>query len=502
MHAGGPTGFGGAPSQDAESPVQQLQGHQQVQSVYQRFPHHTSFLDRCCHILSKKHRAQPIERLVSGVLKAHQAMDDQYRVFISYRRVDHAAVATKLYRVLEGLGAGRVNAFLDTSSIAYGDEWLEQLNRDSGECHAFIMLAPPDTREWLVYEAAIFEKMMVPGDRLIVIHHPSVSPPPQLTRYNACPAEPGHLYNLLCQILIEPDAAPGLPPINARCSDLVREQAIDIARRFELPDLTERPILNFVRLQLIQSGQVADLDMLLNARVTASDGLDSMFGRSQKTAETLRHVLEARSTDGLAAHRHWLEELLPGVQSAINGNVGDATFSTFVGSNGDITYRPALRAVFEDEDRHVHALDIVFFESLGGRIGGPIELEILRTAIRLATRFRWGILSKLPLQHDHQVKQIERILITIERDSYYNGILDDKLLPQLFESPERERIMGMYKEYASYRNPEKKNGKLDIAFANGDRAEVQMILTRMKEMNKEFIMAGGIRYLRLIRRMW
>jgi hypothetical protein len=129
-------------------------------------------------------------------------------------------------------------------------------------------------------------------------------------------------------------------------------------------------------------------------------------------------------------------------------------------------------------------------------------LEVLRTAIRLTTRFRWGILSKLPLQHDHQIKQIERILQTIEHDAHYNGLLDDKLLPQLFESPERERIVEMYREYASYRNPEKKNGQLDIAFANGDRAEVQRILTRIKEINREFIMVGGIRYLRLIRRMW
>src|SRR4051794_22337960 len=104
------------PGEDIE--VSRLKEDPRIRNLYQNFPQHASSLDTCCKILCQKFKKENIERLAQGVMKAHRAMAEQYRVFISYRRLDHGTIATKLSWVLDGLGAGQVNSFLDNSSLA------------------------------------------------------------------------------------------------------------------------------------------------------------------------------------------------------------------------------------------------------------------------------------------------------------------------------------------------------------------------------------------------
>jgi hypothetical protein len=483
--------------------VAELRMDPEVKALYERSsPEHQAQLNRCCKLLCEQYPRENIHLLAKGVTKAHRAMKDQYRVFISYRRVEHATAATKLHRVLEGLGAGRINAFLDTSTIEYGAKWLDQLRKDSGECHAMIVLVPhhEGLSGWQAYENNIFEAMMVPGDRLIAVYHPQGTVPEPLTRFQALPAESNRLEELLNQLLIKEDAAPGLPAINPRCGDLIREQAIQISERFVEPDLIERATLNFVRLRLPQPGPVTELDTLLKARVTASEGLDIMFKRQSPTAPSLTQVLEG--TGGMNTHRYWLEEFCSVVKRASMGEVADPTFTTFTTEDRTRTYRPALRAIFEDEQSQAYGLDIVFTENLGARLGDPPELEVLRTALRLTTRVRWEILERyLPLRSPNDIEQIERLLCRVERDAEVNGLMDRELLADQFPEPARTRVLEMFDEYANYRKPEG-DGHLDTALKQRDRAKVEDCLERFRDLNREFMLLGVRRFAELVEALW
>jgi hypothetical protein len=250
-----------------------------------------------------------------------------------------------------------------------------------------------------------------------------------------------------------------------------------------------------VRLRLPQPGPVTELDTLLNARVTASEGLDIIFRRQHPTAPSLAQVLQG--TGGMDTHRHWLEEFCSVVKRASRGEVADPTFTTFTTADRTRTYRPALRAIFEDEQSQAYGLDIVFTENLGARLGDPPELEVLRTALRLTTRVRWEILERyLPLRSANDIEQIERLLCRVERDAEVNGLMDPDLLADQFQEPARTRVREMFNEYGKYRKD------LDTAFKQRHRAKVEDCLERFRDLNREFMLMGVRRFAELVEELW
>jgi hypothetical protein len=183
--------------------------------------------------------------------------------------------------------------------------------------------------------------------------------------------------------------------------------------------------------------------------------------------------------------------------------VADPTFTTFTTQDRTRTYRPALRAIFEDEQSQAYELDIVFTEILGARLGDPTNLEVLRTALRLTTRVRWEILHRyLPLTYPGHIEEIERLLRRVERDAQVNGLLRRDLLAALFSEPERSRVLEMYDEYEKYRDLEHSDGLLDVAFREGDRAQVENCLKRIKDLNREFMPLGSKRFTELVETLW
>jgi hypothetical protein len=68
--------------------------------------------------------------------------------------------------------------------------------------HWFLLLLPdlPDNWGWQLYEAGIFRGSMLPGDRLICLHHPDVQRAPQLEDYQSVPAEQDAVIRFTCNI--------------------------------------------------------------------------------------------------------------------------------------------------------------------------------------------------------------------------------------------------------------------------------------------------------------
>ena len=86
---------------------------------------------------------------------------------------------------------------------------------------------------------------MLPGERLICLHHPDVQMPHQLATFQGEKADAAGVEKLLRRLLIEPDVIPGLDPINPACEPFLKEHAKAVAERFSGPDGRQvfRPVL-------------------------------------------------------------------------------------------------------------------------------------------------------------------------------------------------------------------------------------------------------------------
>lgn len=96
--------------------------------------------------------------------------------------------------------------------IAIGEDWMQALYERVTDANWFLLLLPDSADDWgwQLYEAGIFRGTMLPGDRLICLHHPDVQRAPQLEDYQPVPAEQDAVIRFLEDILVKPNAVPGM----------------------------------------------------------------------------------------------------------------------------------------------------------------------------------------------------------------------------------------------------------------------------------------------------
>ena len=139
---------------------------------------------------------------------------------------------------------------------------------------------------------------MLPGERLICLHHPAVAIPRQLQAFQGDRADVAGIGKLLRRILVEPDLIPGLPGINPDCESFLEEQAKGLAEQFSGPTrLRSRTLMNFVNLELPRPGFLDGPADLLASRVVAARGLSEMFFFTGDVPCELRRVLNIAAAD-------------------------------------------------------------------------------------------------------------------------------------------------------------------------------------------------------------
>lgn len=103
--------------------------------------------------------------------------------------------------------------------IESGRDWFNSIKKSLKSANCLVLLVPDDSdeREWPIFEAAFFAGRMLPGERLIYLHHPDVQMPHQLATFQGEKADATGIEKLLRRLLIEPDVIPGLDAINPTC---------------------------------------------------------------------------------------------------------------------------------------------------------------------------------------------------------------------------------------------------------------------------------------------
>jgi hypothetical protein len=476
--------------------VQDVLAHPEMKALAARFPGQAERLRDCIEGLSSQGPAET-EILVQATRKAFDAITGKLSVFLSYKRAQHKQVAELLRESLEGFGGSKIDVFLDEVRIEAGQDWFNSIKKSLRNANCLVLLVPDDSdeREWPIFEAGFFAGGMLPGERLICLHHPAVQMPRQLAAFQGYMADAEGVEKLLRRLLVQPQVVPGLDAINPNCGRLLPENARNVAQQFSGPvRLKPRATMNYVKLELSRPGVFSNQHDLLGSKVIAARGLGDMFFYTGDLPCELHKVLDVRN-ESAGRHDVWLAELTECIREATAHRRAEVPFAKFSTPDGRQTFRPVLRQIEEDETGTAHRLEIVFGEHLTSINDNPDDLQIIEAALRLAARIRTEILTRLhkPKNAD-DVERVERVLKRIEREAFDEGFRDRSMLTQLFESPDREAIERMYDEWEQdYRSPQG-TGKLDKAFATKDFVLLREALRGVKTMNREFTIVAVRRY--------
>ena len=111
---------------------------------------------------------------------------------------------------------------------------------------------------------------MLPGDRLICLHHPGVQLAPQIEDYQAVPAEQGAAVKFLEDILLRPNAVPGMDPLHKDVQELDKLGSKIVSAFDKLSAVQTRWFGNFVELRIDNAKDLTRAKDLNRAEVIAT----------------------------------------------------------------------------------------------------------------------------------------------------------------------------------------------------------------------------------------
>ena len=444
------------------------------------------------------------ERIICGVVKTACAIRKKVKVFVSYKK-KYEQETKKIVDALQAWSGSRLSIWY-AHDIPAGDEWMQALVDRISEAHWFFLLLPDseDNWGWQLYEAGIFRGSMLPGDRLICLHHPDVQLAPQLEDYQAVPAEQDAVVRFLEDIIVRPNAVPGMDPLNKHVQKL-ESLAGEIVGAFDKLSAVETVWFgNFVELAVDNAKELTRAEDLNRARIIATQGVEELFGRQRRVDRTwgaLISDLEPGSHD-----MAWITELVDVMRDVSEGRLPRSIEETFAGANGGAgkQFRPRLTSVTH-RNGAIESFHISFIEVIGrGMAGGePAGMRTLQTAMRLAYRFRWEIVEPYKNRSAFgrkDIHTIENILERIEREAHTHGLLDRGILCSQFGS-DAAVLEAMYTQWEEIRN-DQRTGLLDEGFSEKDGRKVKESLEVLADINKRFMILAAKRFAEIVPGEW
>ncbi|MGZ8898324.1 MAG: toll/interleukin-1 receptor domain-containing protein, partial [Halobacteriota archaeon] len=378
------------------------------------------------------------ERIVQGVVKAANAIRTKVKVFVSYKEKyehDTREIVTAL-RAWAGPKLGIWYAH----DISPGHDWMQALFEQVTAAHWFLLLLPDSADDWgwQLYEAGIFRGSMLPGDRLICLHHPDVQRAPQLEDYQTVPAEQGAVTRFLEDILVKPNAVPGMDPINSHVQCLP-DLAGQIVTAFDRLSTSETVWFgHFVELAVDNAQELTRAEDLNRARIIATQGVEDLFGR-QESVDRAWGML-ASDLDPISQDSSWITELVNVMREVAEGRIPSRIEATFAGAKGGAgkQFRPQLTSI-KRSGSSIESFHISFIEVLERGMAGvePAGMRSLQTALRLTYRLRWEIIENYKdryIFNDKDIRTIHNILERLEREAHFHGLLDRAILCDQFGS--------------------------------------------------------------------
>lgn len=456
-------------------------------------------------IIEKHFDKESDDRIKRGIAKTARAIrKNKIDVFVSYKH-KYERSTKNIINLIRGQPGVKLDVWFD-QDILIGDNWRDVLFDRIQQSHWFMLLlpGPADNWGWQLYEAGIFRAKMLPGDRLICLHHENLERAPQLEDYQSITSKHEDVTKFLHDILTKPGAVPGMDPLNPDLTDVedVAEEIVEVFQ--EVSGVSTEHYGCFVELGGMDPGSLnlpSDLDDL---EIIQAQGEQAIFGRQRGKNNTWGELI---SNLDLSRGTEWLTELIAALHAAAHGNMVPTIEATFPGVNGaeGKEFRPVVLSS-KRRNGAIESFHIGFVEVLGqGKSSrDPRELRVLQTALRLSYRCRWELVETFcqePVLTEAKIQACQNILERLEREAHYHGLLDPDLLSEQFDGEEASVVSQMYEEWQQMRRPDQ-SGTLDAAFAQKNSKLLQKSLRALNDLNRRFMIIGTKRFAELVARKW
>ena len=392
-------------------------------------------------ILTSFHEVNSVETAAASFMSTATALCDGIKIFVSYK-IGHGRAARALLEPFSLFGSARILfddnqkwPFLCELAGMQGRPYKEMVHAALEETHWFFLLLPDaaNDRSWVMFEAGFFLRSMQPGDRLICIHHPSVTPAGPLEDFDRVTATAEDLLRMYRALLCR-SARSGMDAINGRLSD--EHLKPHVANLIELiqptPELKRRYYVSFIDIRLDQRRPIVTRDELLSADIVAGNNVDRIFGsalvvsqrvldesrwngRSSHPGSTLRNVLGADCD--LAEHVPWLDGITKMLAAVFAGREPPPVEALIRGADHKF-YQPVLETVRQRTRRRLGLGPHHLQEKVNTPIlRAPRNLEALATTLRLGYRFRWEIIEEFRnVESAADVVLVERLIQRMEQE--------------------------------------------------------------------------------------
>lgn len=483
---------------------------------------------------AEKLRRVPLEQAADGVAKAADAIRARtINVFFSYKTTDRDTAAA-VVGALRSSGGLNITFAEDFRETTVGMEFLAEIERGVDNANLFILLLPDpqEDYDWPLFETGRFTGRMVPGDRLVCLHHPHVSVPDQIKHFQSVSATEDDVRGFLVSLFRNDDFVPGLKKVGQFawvdemttriCEAVLSRGSPERLRYFDehvvfevdapgellslhYPDDPElvalKAAIGFEGMPALDGSAALDaaitdrnLEILSRARIRdATRGVLHILGKknSGPLPSTWGELTSRVPTRGPSAH--WVKELCDALRSIAAGDDFRRIYATVreVGPGGSRVFRPVLVASGERD----YARPTVFHLSLLPDVSAmqithlPDGLSAVLTSLRLAHRFLWEVAEKVRITEPGalDIDEIRGALERVVEEAGSSGLLNPGLLVPAFESEaDRQTVSAMYKRWEHLYN-DAGTGELNIAFAERDEAAVRKVMDELLETNRVFL---------------
>lgn len=444
---------------------------------------------RAARVLCENDGKAPVEDIVAGVKKSMTALSKgRIRVFLSYKAEDEPT-ADKIVAELRTYAAGKlqITHMRSFRKQDVGRNWYDRICDSVRQSNWFILLLPDPSvdKDWCLFESGMFRGRLLPGDRLICLHHSSISNsklPPQLNRFQSVAANKKSVEDFLRALYLEPDAVPGMDPINPYIEPKIPEIAAAITTAIQPPraEIERHYRDQYLMLEIEDPKDLKNIEELRPARVRETNKDSTRVFGMEEPPETFGDLLDHLPQED---DTQWLRELRAVVQHEAKKESFYPINATFRGTNGKI-YRPHLHAV-EVRPASPDRFHILLIEDVESSPFNsvPHSLRILALSLRFAFRFRWEVIEPFcDISLDSaKVQKLDHAIHRIEADAEANALTEPELILRQFSDREAHSIARMFETWAELRTAER-TGSLDVAIESNDVEFIAQTLQRLRPM--------------------
>lgn len=458
------------------------------------------------YLVQRTKAVQQYGPIVHGLREAaHAIANEKIKIFISHKTTDEEAAKTIETR-LSALGGKHIEVNY-APNLTFGLPWPDQLREQVRVAHWFILLLPDPSFDWdwVLFETGMFRAQMVPGNRLICLHHETADPPNQIAEFHAVKAQQEKIVELLKDLFTRPNAVPGMKPINPKADKLLTETAKEIRELVSPPhDRRRHRFEPFVRIksnlptdpQELKDLALEGIEKLLNEATldwisdqdpgTNRRALD-IFGKLPPQPQTWGQLV-SKVAKKEGADPRWLEELCAAIKEAAKRDRFAPIQATFrAADEHKKVYRPILYAVERFPDGLIAAFLVVFVEDVGGTVTEPTHVPKkgyveLISSIRLGYRFRWEVVEEYrQIRDSKEIPGLKAALERVMKEDESRGEHDLGELHRFFrrgQAARVERLRGMFVDCVQ---------NLGVLIAREDTEGLRKLLTNFASANQEYL---------------